>query len=163
MVTRSRPCLKYPLYWHKRNFAMNVLITHGLSPSHKVPWVILWVTRKMSRDFPEFLRVSRDFPCFPGISTAFPGFLLLSRGLWVFLAQECPPPPHTQNVEVLVISVYTACVWPHTSNLSKCLGQPLSQLPLTLELWPYYWGGSVIWKYPYSQNFSQIGPAVTEI
>ena len=50
----------------------------------------------MSRDFPEFLRVSRDFPCFPGISTA----LSLGGG-------ECPP-PHTQNVEVLVISVYTA-------------------------------------------------------
>ena len=91
-------------------------------------------TRKMSRDFPGFYM-------FQGICNAFQGFPMLSRGLWVFFGQGVSPPQ--KNVNVLVISV---CIWtwPHTSNLSKCLGQPLSQLPLTLELWPYYWGGSVI-------------------
>ena len=51
----------------------------------------------------------------------------------------------------------------HTSNLSKWFDQPLFRFPLTLELWPYYKGGNIIWKYPYSPNFSQIGPAVTEL
>ena len=53
--------------------------------------------------------------------------------------------------------------WPHTSNFPKCFGQPLFQCLLTLELWPYPWGGNVNWNYPYIQNFSQIGPAVTEL
>ena len=53
--------------------------------------------------------------------------------------------------------------WPRTSNLSKWFEQPLFRFPLTLELWPYYKGGNIIWKYPYSPNFSQIGPAVTEL
>ena len=43
----------------------------------------------ISRDF---FRVSRDFPCFPG-------------GFEFFWRRNVPPP---QNVEVLVISVYTA-------------------------------------------------------
>ena len=51
----------------------------------------------------------------------------------------------------------------YTSNLSKWFDQPLFRFPLTLELWPYYKGGNIIWKYPYSPNFSQIGPAVTEL
>ena len=67
---------------------------------------------------------SRDFLCFPG-----------ALG---FLAQYCPPPSKKkENVEVLALSVCTADEpgpKPHASNLSKCLGQPLSQLPLTLEL-----------------------------
>ena len=110
---------------------MTVLICQA---SETATIMILGDTRKMSRDFPGFLHVSRDFPCLPGISNAFPEALS-------FLAKECPPPNTHKNVEVLVLSVCTADEpgpKPHASNLSqnasKCLGQPLSQLPLTLEL-----------------------------
>ena len=49
----------------------------------------------MSRDFPGFLRVARDFSCFTG-------------GFEFFWARKEYPPPQTKNIEVLVISVYTA-------------------------------------------------------
>ena len=54
----------------------------------------------MSRDFPGFLLVSRDLACFPVISNALPGALS-------FFGPGVAPPP-TKNVEVLVISLYTA-------------------------------------------------------
>ena len=77
--------------------------------------------------------------------------------------------PHFAFCGVVVLAVIVHSIgvqyvpWPHTSNLSKCFEQPLFRFPLTLELWPYYKGGNIIWKYPYSPNFSQIGPAVTEL
>ena len=59
-------------------------------------------TRKMSRDFPGF------FSCFPGFPMLSRDFYCFPAGFEFFWRRNVPPTPHTQNVEVLVISVYTA-------------------------------------------------------
>ena len=95
--------------WNVKNFLVPYFVTYpsyGIanvqffhSTHTSVPLYIS--TRKMSRDF-------------PGFFMRFPGFPMLSRDFYSFPAgfeffwRRNVPPPHTQNVEVLVIFVYTA-------------------------------------------------------